>query len=154
MKVIISQEEIHEAVQAYITNVLGSELIVNEITVVAGRENASRIEAELSKTVKDVSIDTEQLCIGTEVSSETKVVKSKPTIVVTEPDELPVQDEEVKHVDGVTQQETVETISENVEPVITDEVKEEEEVAPTVTPLKEPVKKFTGNSFFKKNTVN
>ena len=153
MKVIISQEEIHEAVQAYITNVLGSELIVNEITVVAGRENASRIEAELSKTVKDVNVTTEQLCIGTEVSSETKVVKVKPTIVITEPDELPVENEEVKPVDGAVQQETVETVSENVESTVTDEVKEEE-VAPTVAPLKEPIKKFTGNSFFKKNTVN
>ena len=48
MKVTLNNFEIQEAVQCYISNILGSDLKVTEISVVQGREqggsNTSRIE--------------------------------------------------------------------------------------------------------------
>ena len=53
MKVTLNNFEIQEAVQCYISNILGSDLKVTEISVVQGREqggsNTSRIELELVK---------------------------------------------------------------------------------------------------------
>ncbi len=51
MKVTLNTQEIQEAVQCYISNILGSDLQVTEISVVQGRDsNGSRIELELSKS--------------------------------------------------------------------------------------------------------
>ena len=51
MKVTLDKNEIQEAVQHYISNVLGSSLLVSEIAVIQGREsNGARIEIELYKT--------------------------------------------------------------------------------------------------------
>ena len=48
MKVTLDKNEIQEAVQHYISNVLGSSLIVSEIAVIQGREsNGARIEIDL-----------------------------------------------------------------------------------------------------------
>ena len=48
MKVILDKNEIQEAVQHYISNVLGSSLLVSEIAVIQGREsNGARIEIDL-----------------------------------------------------------------------------------------------------------
>ena len=51
MKVTLDKNEIQEAVQHYISNVLGSSLLVSEIAVIQGREsNGARIEIDLYKT--------------------------------------------------------------------------------------------------------
>ena len=48
MKVTLDKNEIQEAVQHYISNVLGSNLLVSEIAVIQGREsNGARIEIDL-----------------------------------------------------------------------------------------------------------
>ena len=48
MKVTLDKNEIQEAVQHYISNVLGSSLLVSEIAVIQGREsNGARIEVDL-----------------------------------------------------------------------------------------------------------
>ena len=48
MKVTLDKNEIQEAVQHYISNVLGSSLLVSEIAVIQGREsNGARIEIDL-----------------------------------------------------------------------------------------------------------
>lgn len=48
MKVTLDKNEIQEAVQHYISNVLGSSLLVAEIAVIQGREsNGARIEIDL-----------------------------------------------------------------------------------------------------------
>lgn len=58
MKVTLNTQEIQEAVQCYIANVLGSELQVNDIVVVQGRDsNGSRIEVELSKFAPPIDLD-------------------------------------------------------------------------------------------------
>ena len=50
MKVTLDKNEIQEAVQHYISNVLGSSLLVAEIAVIQGREsNGARIEIDLFK---------------------------------------------------------------------------------------------------------
>lgn len=50
MKVTLDKNEIQEAVQHYISNVLGSSLLVSEIAVIQGREsNGARIEIDLYK---------------------------------------------------------------------------------------------------------
>ena len=50
MKVTLDKNEIQEAVQHYISNVLGSNLLVSEIAVIQGREsNGARIEIDLYK---------------------------------------------------------------------------------------------------------
>ena len=50
MKVTLDKNEIQEAVQHYISNVLGSSLLVSEIAVIQGREsNGARIEVDLFK---------------------------------------------------------------------------------------------------------
>ena len=50
MKVTLDKNEIQEAVQHYISNVLGSSLLVSEIAVIQGREsNGARIEVDLYK---------------------------------------------------------------------------------------------------------
>ena len=48
MKVTLDKNEIQESVQHYISNVLGSSLLVSEIAVIQGREsNGARIEIDL-----------------------------------------------------------------------------------------------------------
>ena len=50
MKVTLDKNEIQEAVQHYISHVLGSSLLVSEIAVIQGREsNGARIEIDLFK---------------------------------------------------------------------------------------------------------
>ena len=50
MKVTLDKNEIQEAVQHYISSVLGSSLLVSEIAVIQGREsNGARIEIDLYK---------------------------------------------------------------------------------------------------------
>lgn len=96
MKVTLNTEEIKEAVQHYINNVLGSQLRVEEIQVVQGREsNGSRIEVELSKGLPiDLDIcDSKCEPVNEIQESQEAVVKANPKPVkeevVTEPHVIP-----------------------------------------------------------------
>ena len=97
MKVTLNNFEIQEAVQCYISNILGSDLKVTEISVVQGREqggsNTSRIELELVKadtTAKCANIPA-NLCI--EISPVDAPVLPEPrgkTIEEVQEDTIPV----------------------------------------------------------------
>ena len=69
MKVTLDKNEIQEAVQHYISNVLGSSLLVSEIAVIQGREsNGARIEIDLYKA-EPIDLDNGEIvniCDGVE----------------------------------------------------------------------------------------
>ena len=109
MKVTLNNQEIQEAVQCYISNILGSDLKVTEISVVQGREqggsNTSRIELELVKnsSIKEESVKQSSVVPANVISGASSAVNSLNIPVeddeeetpfdVTEPDSVPVQDE-------------------------------------------------------------
>ena len=121
MKVTLNNFEIQEAVQCYISNILGSILKVTEISVVQGREqggsNTSRIELELVKA------DTTAKC--SKVPANTGIEIS--------PVDVPVLPEPIEN--------TIEEVQEDTIPV-------EEPKAETVKPLSEPVVEQTVNASF------
>ena len=121
MKVTLNNFEIQEAVQCYISNILGSDLKVTEISVVQGREqggsNTSRIELELVKA------DTTAKC---------SKVPANASIGIS-PIEAPVLPEPIE--------DTIEEVQEDTVPV-------EEPKAETVKPLSEPVVEQTVNASF------
>lgn len=133
MKVTLNTQEIQEAVQCYIANVLGSELHVNDIVVVQGRDsNGSRIEVELSK-YQPIDLDV----ISTPVQSS-KSTKPLSTSTVTEKEE----EEEETPFDSSSDEE--DSASEVPEPV---EVKDEPKAASVMA---EGIKPLPG-SFFSSN---
>lgn len=90
MKVTLNTQEIQEAVQCYIANVLGSELQVNDIVVVQGRDsNGSRIEVELSKYAPPIDLDDIK-----PVSHPSKGAKALNTPVVDEEEETSFDSQE------------------------------------------------------------
>ena len=110
MKVTLDKNEIQEAVQHYISNVLGSSLLVSEIAVIQGREsNGARIEIDLYKTepidldngeivnicvpVEEPIINPEQLKATQESQPEAEKPKVKKTTSVAALN-LPVDDSE------------------------------------------------------------
>lgn len=121
MKVTLNNFEIQEAVQCYISNILGSDLKVTEISVVQGREqggsNTSRIELELVKA------DTTAKC---------SKVPANACIEIS-PVDVPVLPEPIEK--------TIEEVQEDTIPV-------EEPKAETVKPLSEPVVEQTVNASF------
>ena len=121
MKVTLKNFEIQEAVQCYISNILGSDLKVTEISVVQGREqggsNTSRIELELVKA------DTTAKC---------SKVPANACIEIS-PVDVPVLPEPIEK--------TIEEVQEDTVPV-------EEPKAETVKPLSEPVVEQTVNASF------
>lgn len=121
MKVTLNNFEIQEAVQCYISNILGSDLKVTEISVVQGREqggsNTSRIELELVKA------DTTAKC---------SKVPANACIEIS-PVDVPVLPEPIEK--------TIEEVQEDTVPV-------EEPKAETVKPLSEPVVEQTVNASF------
>lgn len=132
MKVTLNTQEIQEAVQCYIANVLGSELHVNDIVVVQGRDsNGSRIEVELSKYQP---IDLDVISIPVQSSKSTKPLS---TSTVTEKEE-----EEETPFDSSSDEE--ESATEVPEPA---EVKDEPKAASVMT---EGIKPLPG-SFFSSN---
>ena len=70
MKVTLDKNEIQEAVQHYISNVLGSSLLVSEIAVIQGREsNGARIEIDLYRA-EPIDLDNGEIvniCVPVEV---------------------------------------------------------------------------------------
>ena len=122
MTVTLNNFEIQEAVQCYISNILGSDLKVTEISVVQGREqggsNTSRIELELVKA------DT--------TANKGYKVPANAGIEIS-PVNAPVLAEPVEK--------TIEEVQEDTVPV-------EEPKAETVKPLSEPVVEQTVNASF------
>ena len=121
MKVTLNNFEIQEAVQCYISNILGSDLKVTEISVVQGREqggsNTSRIELELIKANTTTKCSKVPANTGIEIS----------------PVDAPVLPEPVEN--------TIEEVQEDTIPV-------EEPKAETLKPLSEPVVEQTINASF------
>ena len=121
MKVTLNNFEIQEAVQCYISNILGSDLKVTEISVVQGREqggsNTSRIELELVKA------DTTAKCSKVPASACNEI----------SPVDVPVLPEPIEK--------TIEEVQEDTIPV-------EEPKAETAKPLSEPVVEQTVNASF------
>ena len=121
MKVTLNNFEIQEAVQCYISNILGSDLKVTEISVVQGREqggsNTSRIELELVKADTTAKCSKVPTNAGIEIS----------------PVDAPVLPEPVEN--------TIEEVQEDTIPV-------EELKAETAKPLSEPVVEQTVNASF------
>ena len=110
MKVTLDKNEIQEAVQHYISNVLGSSLLVSEIAVIQGREsNGARIEIDLYRAepidldngeivnicvpVEEPIINPEQLKATQESQPEVEKPKAKKTTSVAALN-LPVDDSE------------------------------------------------------------
>ena len=110
MKVTLDKNEIQEAVQHYISNVLGSSLLVSEIAVIQGREsNGARIEIDLFKAepidldngeiisrpipVEEPIINPEQLKATQESQPEVEKPKAKKSTSVAALN-LPVDDSE------------------------------------------------------------
>ena len=121
MKVTLNNFEIQEAVQCYISNILGSNLKVTEISVVQGREqggsNTSRIELELVKAGTTAKCSKVPANAGIEIY----------------PVDVPVLPEPIES--------TIEEVEEDTIPV-------EEPKAETVKPLSEPVVEQTVNASF------
>ena len=110
MKVTLDKNEIQEAVQHYISNVLGSSLLVSEIAVIQGREsNGARIEIDLYRAepidldngeivnicvhVEENIVNPEQLKAAQESQPEVEKPKVKKTTSVAALN-LPVDDSE------------------------------------------------------------
>ena len=110
MKVTLDKNEIQEAVQHYISNVLGSSLLVSEIAVIQGREsNGARIEIDLYRAepidldngeivnicvpVEEPIVNPEQLKATQEVQPEAEKPKAKKSTSVAALN-LPVDDSE------------------------------------------------------------
>ena len=110
MKVTLDKNEIQEAVQHYISNVLGSSLLVSEIAVIQGREsNGARIEIDLFRAepidldngemaeccvpVEEPTINPEPVKATQETQPEVEKAKVKKTTSVAALN-LPVDDNE------------------------------------------------------------
>lgn len=77
MKVTLDKNEIQEAVQHYISNVLGSSLLVSEIAVIQGREsNGARIEIDLYRA-EPIDLDNGE-CVNFCVPVEEPIVNPEP----------------------------------------------------------------------------
>ena len=77
MKVTLDKNEIQEAVQHYISNVLGSSLLVSEIAVIQGREsNGARIEIDLYRA-EPIDLDNGDI-ISRRIPVEEPIVNPEP----------------------------------------------------------------------------
>ena len=77
MKVTLDKNEIQEAVQHYISNVLGSSLLVSEIAVIQGTEsNGARIEIDLYRA-EPIDLDNGE-CVNFCVPVEEPIVNPEP----------------------------------------------------------------------------
>ena len=83
MKVTLDKNEIQEAVQHYISNVLGSSLLVSEIAVIQGREsNGARIEIDLYKA-EPIDLDNGEI-VNIYIPVEEPIVNPEPVKEITE----------------------------------------------------------------------
>ena len=128
MKVTLDKNEIQEAVQHYISNVLGSSLLVSEIAVIQGREsNGARIELELSKYLPPIDLD-DMHTLAKPIQEEVEPEKVKQDIVV----EKVVTSEDVP----ATPKKTRQAVAALNTPV--DDEDEEEQIPMDNSPVTEP----------------
>ena len=99
MKVTLDKNEIQEAVQHYISNVLGSSLLVSEIAVIQGREsNGARIEIDLYKT-EPIDLDNGEI-ISRPIPVEEPIVNPEP-VKATQESQPEVEKPKVKKTTSV-----------------------------------------------------
>ena len=129
MKVVLDKQEIQEAVQCYVSIVLGSSLNVTDLTVVQGRDsNGARIELELSKYLPPIDLDdTDELARPIQVQ-EAEPEKVKQDVVA----EKGVTSEDVP----ATPKKTRQAIAALNTPV--DDEEEEEQIPMDNSPVTEP----------------
>ena len=99
MKVTLDKNEIQEAVQHYISNVLGSSLLVSEIAVIQGREsNGARIEIDLYKA-EPIDLDNGEM-VDNGVTVEEPIVNLEP-VKATQESQPEVEKPKVKKTTSV-----------------------------------------------------
>ena len=99
MKVTLDKNEIQEAVQHYISNVLGSSLLVSEIAVIQGREsNGARIEIDLYKA-EPIDLDNGEI-VNVCVPVEEPIVNPEP-VKATQESQPDVEKPKVKKTTSV-----------------------------------------------------
>ena len=99
MKVTLDKNEIQEAVQHYISNVLGSSLLVSEIAVIQGREsNGARIEIDLYKA-EPIDLDNGEI-VNIYVPVEEPIVNPEP-VKATQESQPEVEKPKVKKTTSV-----------------------------------------------------
>ena len=99
MKVTLDKNEIQEAVQHYISNVLGSSLLVSEIAVIQGREsNGARIEIDLFKA-EPIDLDNGEI-ISRPIPVEEPIVNPEP-VKATQESQPEVEKPKVKKTTSV-----------------------------------------------------
>lgn len=99
MKVTLDKNEIQEAVQHYISNVLGSSLLVSEIAVIQGREsNGARIEIDLYRA-EPIDLDNGEI-INICVPVEEPIVNPEP-VKATQESQPEVEKPKVKKTTSV-----------------------------------------------------
>ena len=99
MKVTLDKNEIQEAVQHYISNVLGSSLLVSEIAVIQGREsNGARIEIDLYRA-EPIDLDNGEI-VNICVPVEEPIVNPEP-VKATQESQPEVEKPKVKKTTSV-----------------------------------------------------
>ena len=99
MKVTLDKNEIQEAVQHYISNVLGSSLLVSEIAVIQGREsNGARIEIDLYRA-EPIDLDNGEI-VNICVPVEENIVNPEP-VKATQESQPEVEKPKVKKTTSV-----------------------------------------------------
>ena len=99
MKVTLDKNEIQEAVQHYISNVLGSSLLVSEIAVIQGREsNGARIEIDLYRA-EPIDLDNGEI-VNICVPVEEPIVNPEP-VKATQDSQPDVEKPKVKKTTSV-----------------------------------------------------
>ena len=99
MKVTLDKNEIQEAVQHYISNVLGSSLLVSEIAVIQGREsNGARIEIDLYRA-EPIDLDNGEI-ISRPIPVEEPIVNPEP-VKATQESQPEVEKPKVKKTTSV-----------------------------------------------------
>ena len=99
MKVTLDKNEIQEAVQHYISNVLGSSLLVSEIAVIQGREsNGARIEIDLYRA-EPIDLDNGEM-VDNCVPVEEPIVNPEP-VKATQESQPEVEKPKVKKTTSV-----------------------------------------------------
>ena len=99
MKVTLDKNEIQEAVQHYISNVLGSSLLVSEIAVIQGREsNGARIEIDLFRA-EPIDLDNGEI-ISRPIPVEDPIINPEP-VKATQESQPEVEKPKVKKTTSV-----------------------------------------------------
>ena len=100
MKVTLDKNEIQEAVQHYISNVLGSSLLVSEIAVIQGREsNGARIEIDLYRA-EPIDLDNGEI-VSRPIPVEEPIIINPEQLKATQESQPEVEKPKVKKTTSV-----------------------------------------------------